>query len=157
PAPDADKAARARGKITAEDRAWWAFQPVDQPPVPTVKDDGWCRNEIDRFILRKLHAEGLKPSPEADRQTLIRRIYFDLIGLPPTPREVDEFLADTSTDAYEKLIDRLLASPHYGERWARHWLDLVRYAESDGFRLDEYRPHAWRYRDYVIASFNKDK
>jgi mono/diheme cytochrome c family protein len=157
PAPEAGKEARVRGKITEEDRAWWAFQPLRQPPVPAVKEDGWCRNEIDRFILQKLQAKGLRPAPEADRQALIRRVYFDLIGLPPTPREVEQFLADTSADAYEKLIDRLLASPHYGERWARHWLDLVRYAESDGFRLDEYRPHAWRYRDYVIASFNQDK
>src|SRR5262245_51390853 len=158
PVPAGDQATKkVPGQITAEDRAWWAFQPVREPPVPAVTDNGWARNEIDQFIFQKLQAEGLKPSPEADRRTLIRRVYFDLIGLPPTLQEVDAFLADPSPRAYEELIDRLLASPRYGERWARHWLDLVRYAESDGFRIDEYRPHAWRYRDYVIRSFNDDK
>jgi hypothetical protein len=158
PAPGLKKTGKdRRGRITAEDRAWWAFQPVRSPPVPVVADDGWSRNEIDRFLFQKLAAAGLKPAPEAGRQTLIRRVYFDLVGLPPTPGEVDAFLADPSPQAYEKLIDRLLASPHYGERWARHWLDLARYAESDGFRIDEYRPTAWRYRDYVIRSFNQDK
>jgi mono/diheme cytochrome c family protein len=157
PAPDTGKVVKVRGKITDEDRAWWAFQPLQEPPVPSRANDAWSRNEMDRFILQRLGAEGLQPSPEADRRSLIRRVYFDLIGLPPAPKEVDDFLADTSANAYEKLIDRLLDSPHYGERWARHWLDLVRYAESDGFRIDEYRPHAWRYRDYVIKSFNDDK
>jgi mono/diheme cytochrome c family protein len=147
----------ARGKITAEDRQWWSFQPLKKAQPPQVADQGWVRNDVDRFIWQKLAAEGLKPSPEASRQVLIRRLSFDLTGLPPAPAEIDAFVNDTSPDAYEKLIDRLLLSPRYGERWARHWLDLVRYAESDGYRIDDYRPHAWRYRDYVIAAFNNDK
>jgi len=147
----------SRGKISDEDRAWWAFQPVREPPLPRVRDAGGCRNAIDRFIYEKLASEGLRPAPEAERAALCRRVTFDLIGLPPTPAEVDAFLADQAPDAYERLVDRLLASPRYGERWARHWLDLVRYAESDGFRHDEYRPNAWRYRDYVIRAFNEDK
>src|SRR5207302_969781 len=115
------------------------------------------RNPIDAFVLAKLEGKGLKPAPRADKTTLIRRAYFDLLGLPPTPEEVDAFVRDGSPDAYPKLIDRLLESPHYGERWARHWLDLARYAESEGFKSDEMRPNAWRYRDYVIKSFNEDK
>ena len=157
PAPVGEKPAFVRGKITDEDRKWWAFQPVGKPAVPTVKDNGWARTELDRFIFARLQAEGLKPSPEAERATLVRRVYFDLIGLPPTPGEVDGFLADKSANAYEKLVDQLLNSPRHGEKWARHWLDLVRYAESDGYKADDYRPHAWRYRDYVIKSFNEDK
>jgi hypothetical protein len=144
-------------QVTDSDRAFWSFQPVAHPAVPSVHNASWCRNEVDRFVLAKLEAEGLTPAPEADRATLIRRATFDLTGLPPTPAEVDAFVRDPSPDAYEKLIDRLLASPRYGERWARHWLDLVRYAESDGFKQDAYRPNAWRYRDYVIRSFNADK
>jgi hypothetical protein len=143
--------------ITAADRAFWSFQPIQHPAEPAVRDNGWCRNAIDHFILAKLEAEGLTPAPEADRQTLIRRATFDLTGLPPSPQEVNSFIRDSSSDAYEKLIDRLLASPRYGERWGRHWLDLVRYAESDGFRQDAYRPTAWLYRDYVIRSLNQDK
>src|SRR5262249_1377231 len=135
-----------RGVITDEDRAFWSFQPVRRPPVPVVSDAGWSRNEIDHFVFQKLQAEGLSPAPEADRLTLIRRLSCDMLGLPPTPQEIDAFLADQSTNAYEKLVDRLLASPAYGERWARHWLDLVRYADSDGYRIDDYRPNAWRYR-----------
>ncbi len=142
--------------ITDEDRGFWSFQPV-KDAVPPATDDGWCRNPIDHFILAKLQAEGLTPAPEADRPTLIRRLTFDLHGLPPTPAEVDAFTRDPAPDAYEKLLDRLLASPRYGEHWARHWLDLVRYAESDGFKQDAFRPNAWPYRDYVIKSFNDDK
>src|SRR5688572_14903457 len=150
--------ARVRGRITDEDRKWWSFQPLRKSFwTGTAPDAGWVRNDIDRFIWQKLEAEGLKPSPEASRQTLIRRVSFDLTGLPPTPSEVAEFITDSSSDAYEKVVDRLLSSPRYGERWARHWLDLVRYADSDGYRIDDYRPHAWRYRDYVIAAFNNDK
>jgi mono/diheme cytochrome c family protein len=149
--------ALARGKITDEDRKWWSFQPLQKASPPDVKDGGWARNEIDRFIYAKLAAEDLKPSPEASRQTLVRRLSFNLIGLPPTPDEVDAFVNDASVDAYEKLIERLLSSRHYGERWARHWLDLVRYADSDGYRIDDYRPDAWRYRDYVIDALNSDK
>ena len=148
--------ARPPGKITDEDRRWWAFQPVRTPSLPEVKD-GWVRNPIDRFILTRLQAEGLTPAPAAERAALIRRVYFDLTGLPPTPTEVETLLKDQSPNWYETLVDRLLASPRYGERWARHWLDLVRYAESDGYRIDDYRPTAWRYRQYVIDSFNQDK
>ncbi len=152
-----EKAVRSVGKISDADRKWWAFQPLKAFPPPNVSDPAWAKNPIDQFIYARLTAEGLKSAPPADRATLIRRLTFDLIGLPPTPEEVDAFLSDNSTDAYEKLVDRLLASPRYGERWARHWLDLARYAESDGFRQDEYRPNAWRYRDYVIQAFNSDK
>src|SRR5205823_515167 len=112
---------------------------------------------VDQFILAKLRGKGLSLSPPASRTTLLRRVTFDLIGLPPTPEEIDSFLNNPSADAYEELVDRLLASPHYGERWGRHWLDLVRYAETDGFEHDAVRPHSWRYRDYVIGSFNEDK
>lgn len=143
--------------ITAEDHEFWSLQPLRNPPVPDVANAGWCRNAIDRFVLQKLESEHLSPAPEAGRAVLIRRATFDLIGLPPTPEQVDAFVQDRSPDAYEKVIDRLLASPQYGERWGRHWLDLVRYAESDGFKQDAYRPNAWRYRDYVIRSFNEDK
>jgi hypothetical protein len=149
--------ARVPGIITAEDRKWWAFQPIARPAVPTADGSTWPSNEIDRFILAKLRAEELQPSPPAARAALARRVYFDLVGVPPTPAEVEAFVADRSPEAYERLIDRLLASPRYGERWARHWLDVARYAESDGYRIDEYRPDAWRYRDYVIRSFNEDK
>ncbi|MBX6311700.1 MAG: PSD1 domain-containing protein [Isosphaeraceae bacterium] len=150
--------AQAKGpKITAEDRAFWSFQPLRRPAVPEVAESDWARNPIDRFIAAKLTAEGLTPAPEADRRTLIRRAYFDLWGLPPTPEEVEAFARDEAPDAYERLIDRLLASPRYGERWGRHWLDLVRYAESDGYRQDAYRPDAWRYRDYVIHALNEDR
>jgi mono/diheme cytochrome c family protein len=135
----------------------WAFQPVVRPAVPEVIDRGWVRNPIDAFILSRLEGNGLQPAPPADKVALVRRAYYDLTGLPPTPADVDNFVADESPDAYEKLIDRLLASPHYGERWARHWLDVVRYAETNSFERDGPKPHAWRYRDYVIRSFNDDK
>lgn len=147
----------AEPKITDADREHWAFQPVRRPEVPTVDDGGWCRNEIDQFIFQQLSAAGLTPAPEADRRTLLRRVSFDVTGLPPSPEEIEAFLQDDSPQAYEHLVDRLLDSPRYGERWAQHWLDLVRYAESDGFRQDAFRPHAWRYRDYVIRAFNEDK
>ncbi len=159
PATDAQVAvstASAR-TITDEDRAFWSFQPLRRPDPPTLSDQGWGRNPIDRFILARLIEEGMTPAPEADRRALIRRVYFDLWGLPPTPEEVEAFVRDDDPEAYEHLVDRLLASPRYGERWGRHWLDLVRYAESDGYRQDAYRPDAWRYRDYVIRSFNEDK
>ena len=165
PWPTADRGATASSpsksaqasKISDEDRAFWSFQPVRRPAVPDVADGGWSKGPIDRFLFARLAAETLTPAPEADRRTLIRRASFDLIGLPPTPAEVATFVADDSPLAYERLVDRLLADPRYGERWARHWLDLVRYAESDGYRQDAYRPDAWRYRDYVIRAFNDDK
>jgi hypothetical protein len=135
----------------------WAFRTPVRPAIPAVKHTAWVRNPIDAFIAARLEKAGLGPAPEADRITLIRRVTFDLTGLPPTPEEVDVFLHDQRPDAYERLVDRLLASPRYGERWALYWLDLVRYAESDGFKADDPRPHAWRYRDYVIRAFNDDK
>ncbi|NNE90671.1 MAG: DUF1553 domain-containing protein [Verrucomicrobiales bacterium] len=148
--------------FTKEDRNWWAIQPVKKPAVPTVKTDanGWPKNEIDRFILRKLKEKGLKPAPKAGPRELLRRMTYDLHGLPPTPAAVEKFVADFEADedaAVAAKIDELLASPRYGERWAQHWLDVVRYAESDGYRADFYRPDAWRFRDYVIASLNSDK
>jgi hypothetical protein len=140
--------------FTPAQRQYWAFQPVKRVEPPAVKNARLAATAIDRFILAKLESKGLKPNPAADRVTLIRRLSFDLIGLPATPDEVDAFVADRSASAYEKVVDRLLASPHYGERWARHWLDLARFAESEGFKSDETRPNAWRYRDYVIKAFN---
>ncbi len=139
----------ARGK-------YWAFQKVVRPPVPQLTDP-WVRTPIDAFILDGLRAKNLRPSPELNRRELIRRVSFDLTGLPPTPAEVEAFVRDRSPLAYENLVDRLLASPHYGERWALKWLDVVRYADTNGFELDQDRPHAWRYRDYVIDAFNRDK
>ncbi len=156
----AAKPPRRPGEFTAEDRAWWAFQPVKEPPVPAVKHEG---NAIDAFIEAKRTAAGLKASPQASPEELIRRLSFDLTGLPPTPEEVKQFEqecaagSDKAEHAYERLVDRLLASPRFGERMAQHWLDLVRYAESEGYRLDAYRPNVWPYRDYVIESFNQDK
>ncbi|MGH9630684.1 MAG: DUF1549 domain-containing protein, partial [Bryobacteraceae bacterium] len=144
-------------QFTAAQRNLWSLQKVDRPQLPEVKSKNWIRNPVDAFILSRMEAKGIQPSPKADRVTLLRRASLDLIGLPPTPQEVDAFLADQSPDAWEKVIDRLLASPHYGERWGRHWLDVARFAESQGFKADETRPSAWRYRDYVIQSFNSDK
>jgi hypothetical protein len=134
----------------------WSLQPLTHPAVPPVKDAAWPTSPIDYFILGQLEAKGLHPAPPADRRALIRRLTFDLIGLPPTMVEIDAFLADSSGDAYAKLVDRLLASPHYAERWARHWLDLVRYAETHGHEFDFPIPEAWRYRDYVIRAFDAD-
>ncbi|MCE9560517.1 MAG: DUF1549 domain-containing protein [Planctomycetes bacterium] len=160
PWPNAGKTTSRRvpGKITDEDRKWWAFVPVKRPAVPELSNpQAAIRNEIDRFILAKLDQNKLTPAPEAERRVLIRRVTLDLTGLPPSPEEVETFVADKAADAYERLVDRLLASPRFGERSARLWLDLVRYADSDGYRIDDYRPNAWRYRDYVIRSFNADK
>jgi mono/diheme cytochrome c family protein len=135
----------------------WAFIPPKEQPPPAVKNVQWGANEIDRFILARLEAEKLQPAPTADRRTLARRAYFDLTGLPPTEAELRDFLDDKSPDAWPKLIDRLLASPHYGEQWARHWLDVVRFAETNSFERDGPKPNAWKYRDYVVRSFNDDK
>ncbi|MDA2926125.1 DUF1553 domain-containing protein [Acidobacteria bacterium AH-259-G07] len=136
---------------------YWAFKkPVRHDP-PQVQQREWVSNEIDNFILSKLEANGLSPAPEADRRTLIRRLYFNVIGLPPPPEEVAAFVKDPSPTAYENLLDRLLADPRYGERWARHWLDLARYADTNGYEGDRDYPHAWRYRDYVIDAFNHNK
>lgn len=142
--------------ITDIDRAYWAFQPIQRPELPATANNRWSRTPVDRFILGELESEGLDPLPEADRTTLIRRVTFDLTGLPPTPDEIDRFLADHSPDAYERLVDRLLASTAYGERWGMHWLDLARFAETDGFEHDKVRPEAWRYRDWLIRALNDD-
>lgn len=144
-------------RVDAQAKNWWAFRPLKQLDVPKVAEEKWVRNPIDAFILAKLESRGLKPAPTADKEALLRRVTYDLIGLPPTPDEVKGFLADKSPDAYEKVVARLLNSAHYGERWARHWLDLVRYAETDSFERDNPKPFVWRYRDYVIRSFNEDK
>jgi hypothetical protein len=135
---------------------WWSLQPLAPVSPPAVRDTTWPLNPVDQFVLARLEAHGLAPAPPADRRTLIRRLTFDLLGLPPTPAEVGAFVADAAPDAYERLVDRLLASPHYGERWARHWLDVVRFGESHGFEHDELRPHAWPYRDWVVRALNRD-
>ncbi len=140
----------------AEYQSHWAFQPLSLPVSPAVHDTTWVRNPIDRFVLARLEAAKIKPSPLADRVTLIKRLHYDLIGLPPTPAEVDQFVHDPSPGAYEALIDRLLASKHFGERWGRHWLDMARYADSDGYEKDRARPDAFVYRDWVIDAFNED-
>src|SRR5690606_27441890 len=134
----------------------WAFQPVERPGVPAT-EQGSENAPVDAFVNARLDAAGLTPNPAADRATLLRRISFDVVGLPPTPEDVARFLADPEPDAVESRVDRLLASPHFGERWGRHWLDLARYADSGGFHNDIDRPNAWRYRDYVIDSLNADK
>jgi hypothetical protein len=141
--------------VDAEIKKHWAYIPPTRPASPAVSSASWIRNEVDKFVLARLDKEGLKPSPEADRITLLRRVSLDLTGLPPTPAEVDAFLADRSPNAYETQVDRLLASPHYGERWARHWLDAARYADSDGFEKDKQRS-VWFYRDWVINAHNRD-
>ena len=143
----------ARGAETA---AWWSLEPISSPAIPKLKKHQ-AEKRIDLFILSKLEEKGLSPSPAADRRTLIRRLYYDLIGLPPAPAEVRCFLEDKSANAYEKLVDRLLASPRYGERWARHWLDIVHYGDTHGYDKDQPRPNAWTYRDYVIRAFNEEK
>jgi hypothetical protein len=137
-------------------RDWWSLQPLRPIAVPQVDSGQKPINAIDHFILQRLQKEGLGPSHEADKRTLIRRLTFDLVGLPPEPHEVDAFVADTTPGAYDRLVDRLLDSPHYGERWARHWLDIVRYAESQGFERNKFRPSAWKYRDFVVEAFNSD-
>ncbi len=154
PGPAADKKAYI---IRPEQRAFWSFQPLQMPSQPAVKDTSWPRSPIDYFILNKLEAQGLQPVAQAQKRALIRRASFDLIGLPPTPEEVDKFLSDSSPQAFAKVVDRLLASPHFGERWGRHWLDVARYGEDDprGTRVESYG-NAWRYRDWVIEAFNRD-
>jgi hypothetical protein len=134
----------------------WAFRPIGRPAIPPVKNTTWVRNSIDAFVLANLESKGIAPSPEADRPTLIRRLTLDVLGLPPTPEEVSAFSGDQALGAVERLVDRLLASPHFGERWGRHWLDLARYADSDGYEKDSSRPNAWRYRDWVIGALNRD-
>ena len=151
----------AKFTLTDADRNHWAFQPIQRLPPPTIQNSKFkTQNPIDQFIFAKLEAAALSLSPPASSEVLVRRIFLDLIGLPPTPAEVDAFVAESIRNpqsAIRNLVDRLLASPHYGERWGRHWLDLARFAETDGFEHDAVRPHSWRYRDYVIKSFNDDK
>ena len=145
--------------LKAKRRSWWSLDPLVAPPVPVVnaEDAAWVRTPVDAFILNQLRTRGLSPAPEANRRTLIRRLSFDLVGLPPTPPEIEAFVHDTDPRAYEKLVDRLLASPGYGERWARHWLDVVHYGETHGYDKDKPRNNAWPYRDYVIRALNDDK
>src|SRR5215471_9842939 len=148
------------GTYKPVERNYWAFQPrkaVVPPAFTAPADKAWVKTAIDAFILAGLKKAGLRPAPPADKATLIRRVTYDLTGLPPTPQEIDAFVRDQSPKAWEHLIDRLLASPRYGEQWGRHWLDVVRFAESDGYEYDTHRPDAYRFRDYVVASFNSDK
>ncbi len=152
-----DELARYDARIKDKDRKHWAFQPVASVKLPTVKDHAWVRNPIDQFILAKLQTKGWKPSPAAQPHALLRRMYLDLLGLPPTLAEQETFLKNPSPAAFDRLVDELLDRPAYGERWARHWLDLVRYAETNGYERDGVKPNVWRYRDYVIRSFNNDK
>jgi hypothetical protein len=133
----------------------WAYARPTRPAPPATRDTTWARTDIDRFILARLEQEGLRPSPEASREALLRRVSLDLTGLPPTLEQIDAFLADTRPDAYERVVDALLASPHYGERWARPWLDLARYADSHGYEKDGLRT-MWKYRDWVIDALNRD-
>jgi len=146
-----------KGEITAEDRAFWSFQPIKKPAVPAVRDQAWPLTEVDRFLLARWEAKGLPPAGPAEKQSLLRRATFDLIGLPPTPEEIEAFLADDTPEAFPRVVDRLLASPHYGERWGRHWLDVVRYGDTAGETADYPVPQAYRYRNYVIQAFNDDK
>jgi Protein of unknown function (DUF1553)/Protein of unknown function (DUF1549) len=152
-APAAERR-QAGQPFSGDERAHWAFQPVRRPAVPRVRAADRVRTPIDAFVLAKLEERGLGVSPPADRRELIRRVTFDLLGLPPSPDEIEDFVADTAPDAYERLVDRLLASPHYGEAWCRMWLDLVRFAETAGYKADPLRPLAWKYRDFVVRSFN---
>jgi mono/diheme cytochrome c family protein len=148
--------AEEKGSGEGETNRHWSFQPIRRPKEPEVRQPDRVRTPIDRFVLARLDAEKLVPASEADRPTLIRRLSLDLLGLPPTPAEMEAFVNDQSADAYEQLVDRLIASPHFGERWARHWLDLARYADSDGYEKDRPRPHAWRYRHWLIEAINRD-
>jgi len=160
-APDPRSATADQKKWSDDKTNHWAWQKVQRQPIPEVSNPDWCQTPVDNFILAKLDANGLKPNPPADKRTLIRRASFDLIGLPPTPEEVQDFVNDTSPDAFAKVVDRLLASPHYGERWGRHWLDVARYSDTKGQPRrnteDNANPFAWTYRDYVIRSFNENK
>ncbi len=143
--------------VTERARSFWSFRPIGDPEPPSVRDAAWPTSPIDRFILARLEAVGLSPSPTADKVTLIRRVMFDLIGLPPTPEEIAAFVRDDSPDAYERLVDRLLASPHYGERWGRYWLDIARYGEDQAHSFQpRLYPHGFRYRDWVVGAFNRD-
>ncbi len=150
-------AAASTGQVRpAKEKQHWAFRPITRPAPPAVKQGGWGRNPIDAFILARLESAAIRPSPEADRRVLLRRVSLDLTGLPPSIEEMETFLADDSADAYERQVERLLASPHFGEKWARSWLDQARYADSDGYEKDWFRPWAWRWRNWVIEAINRD-
>jgi len=153
----ADGLGRTRSSRLKKQQNHWAFRPPQRPAVPVVRDAGWVRTPVDAFVLARLEKKGMAPAPPADRRTLLRRVYLDLVGLPPTPGEQRAFLQDRSPQAYARVVDDLLSRPQYGERWARHWLDVARYAESNGYERDGAKPSAWRYRDYVINAFNQDK
>ena len=153
----ADYTESADSRPAADGKDHWSFQPLASPAVPAVKNAGWVRNPIDSFVLAKLEARGWKPSPPAGNEALLRRIYLDLVGLPPTPREQQEFLKQSSPEQFDRLVGELLDRPGYGERWGRHWLDVVRYAETNGYERDATKPEVWKYRDYVIRSLNRDK
>ena len=152
----AKKLRESEGNISDTDRAWWAFLPVKKTEPPIDPRDTWSKTAVDRFVWKALENHEMQPAPAADKITLIRRLYFDLIGLPPSPTELDAFLKDDSPSAFEAIVDSLLMDERYGEHWARFWLDLVRYSESDGWNQDAYRPSLWRYRDYVVRAFNGD-
>lgn len=159
PWPEEKAKAAGHGAPVVDEQAkrFWSFRKVARPKIPSVRNVAWARTPIDAFVLSKLEKAGLQPAPEADRRTLLRRASYGLTGLPPSPEEVRAFEMDRSADAWEKVVDRLLASPHYGERWARHWMDVVRYAETNSFERDNPKPFVWRYRDYLIRSLNDDK
>ncbi|WDE95334.1 DUF1549 domain-containing protein [Lentisphaera profundi] len=146
-----------KNEVNEHTKKFWAYQPEKMPAIPKVNNEQWASNNIDKFILAKLENKGLSPAEKADKQTLIRRAYYDLIGLAPSQKQIDDFIADKSPQAFEKVLDQLLASKHYGEKWGRHWLDLVRYAETNGYERDGNKPQAWQYRQWVIDAFNKDK
>src|SRR5207253_1421941 len=136
------------------DKPLWSVQPIRKYAPPRLKNSAWVRNPIDSFVLSTLERKGMTPAPPVGRRELLRRVTFDVAGLPPTPKEFASFLGDKRPDAYERVVDRLLASPRYGERWGRYWLDLVRYADSNGYERDAEKPYSWKYRDYVIRSLN---
>lgn len=149
-------AASAVAAAAQQEHGWWAWRPLQRPPVPAVRDADWVHNPIDAFVLAGLEARGFAPAPPADRHTLLRRVTYDLTGLPPTPAEIAAFVADDAPDAYERVVERLLASPQHGVKWAQHWLDVVRYAETDGYERDRKKPFVWRYRDWVVDALNAD-
>jgi hypothetical protein len=156
PDPRRTSAGEAWEKVYAKRLAWWSLRPVMPPPVPEVRDAGWPKSSADRFILARLEEEGLRPAPPADPHRLVRRLAFMLTGLPPAPEDIDGFVADPSPAAFERLVDRYLASPHFGERWARHWMDVIHYADTHGYEWDIPAKHAWRYRDYLVRAINAD-
>ena len=156
----AERSVEKQPEYSESDRSHWSFLPIENPRAPSLTDDAdrqWIANPIDAFILAELKIADLRPAPRADRRTLMRRLYYNLTGLPPTPQEIAAFLEDDSPGAWARLVDRVLASPHYGEKWGQHWLDVIRFAESEGFEYDRHHASAWRFRDYVVRSFNQDK